>query len=158
MRGLLGYNPASIVAMVFFYGLFLLPLGIIAIGSFQLLWKLESDPHFTLTYPMLLLRFLIVLPLGTLSGFGFASLQLYRRLFEEYNHKQRVMELYQSFNDEIEKAGDEDKKRALLGIMLDTVSDKAWRVSQEKAKEQGAEDAFSVLEKFSAAVAKIKAS
>jgi DNA repair exonuclease SbcCD ATPase subunit len=156
VRSRFGYNPASVIAMVSFYTLFLVPLGIVVAGSLQLLLRMENDPHFVLTYQVLIVRFLIVLPLGTMSAFGFASLQLYRRLFEEYNHKQRVMELYLSFNGEIEKSGDTEQKRALLTIMLNAVADKAWQLNPEKIKQEGAKDALSGLEKLTEVIAKIK--
>ncbi len=65
---------------------------------------------------------MLSLPLAAISAFGWSSIRLYRRLYEEYNHKQRVMQLYHSFKDEI---GDsEEHKNALLAIMLSAVGDK----------------------------------
>jgi predicted nucleic acid-binding Zn-ribbon protein len=135
-RRLFGYNPASVVATITFYAMFIIPLGYIVYASVQLLSKLEADPHFVLDYRMLVVRFLIVLPLAAISGFGFASLHLYRKLYEEYNHKQRVMELYQSFKDEIDKNGDAEHKKSLLTIMLNSVGSKAWDSAKDATEER----------------------
>ena len=142
LRGLFGANPAAIIGMVFFYALFLGPLVLIAWGSFDLLQKLEMNPNIPVDYRMLVLRFLIAVPLATISAFGFASLRLYRKLFEEYNHKQRVMELYQSFNDEIKASGSPERKRALLDIMLKAVSDKAWENATSHAESDHSESVW----------------
>lgn len=72
----------------------------------------------------LIFRTLIAVPLGTISLFGYTSLRLYRRLYEEYNYKQRVMELYLSFAKEIGDKGTDEQKEALIAIMLKAVADK----------------------------------
>ena len=158
VRSWFGYNPASVVATAFFYAMFVLPLCYIVYESVLLLAKLESEPHIVLDYRMLVIRFLIVIPLAAISGFGFASLQLYRRLYEEYNHKQRVMELYQSFQGEIEKNGDEEQKKALLSIMLGSVQSKAWDEAKSAAdKKPVGMDILGSLEKLTDDIGRFKA-
>jgi len=73
---------------------------------------------------ILLLRMSLTIPLAIISVFGWSSIRLNRRLYEEYNHKQRVMQLYHSFKKEIDKEGDPEHKKALIAIMLKTVDDK----------------------------------
>jgi hypothetical protein len=156
LRGAVGNNPASVVATVFFYAMFLVPLGALAYGTYDLVWQLEHNRLFQFDYRVLALRFLIAVPLATISGFGFASLHQYRRLYEQYNHKQRVMELYRSFRDEIETSGDKEQIKALLKIMLDSVADKAWENSKEGGDAKKSEDAISMLDRFASVAAKIK--
>jgi hypothetical protein len=156
LRSVFGYNPASVIATGFFYVMFVVPLAIIAFGSLQLLYKMENDVHFVLDYRMLAVRFLIVLPLATLSGFGFASLQLYRKLYEEYNHKQRVMELYQSFRDEIATNGDEIQQKELLTIMLRSVANKAWETTEKPSSQAKSGDVLSNLERLTDDIGKLK--
>lgn len=69
-------------------------------------------------------RGVVSLPLVAISIFGWSSIRLYRRLYEEYNHKQRVMQLYQSFKEQIDQLEDKELKKALLAVMLTTVGDK----------------------------------
>jgi predicted nucleic acid-binding Zn-ribbon protein len=156
VRGLVGNNPASVVATIFFYGMFLVPLGALAYGTYDLVWQLEHNPQFRFDYRILALRFLIAVPLATISGFGFASLQQYRKLYEQYNHKQRVMELYRSFRDEIATNGDAEQTKALLKIMLDSVADKAWESPKEGGESTKGDDAISMLDRFASVAAKIK--
>lgn len=125
-KRLFGYNPASVVATVFFYALFILPILCIVYIFYDVLHHLPNGNINNLDLKILLLRGLIALPLATISAFGFTSLRQYRRLYEEYNHKQRVMELYASFRKEIEDNGTDDQKKALLTIMLDAVADKTY--------------------------------
>jgi hypothetical protein len=158
LRSAVGYNPASLLATVVFYALFVGPVGAIVYGSLTLLFRMENDPHFVVDYKMLVVRALIAVPLATLSGFGLFSLQRYRRLYEQYDHKQRVMELYQSFGNEIAQSGDENRKKELLGIMLASVASKTWETGSEKS-EEGAEavsGALSTLERFADDIGKVK--
>lgn len=155
LRICVGNNPASALATGFFYALFLVPLGALVWGTYDLIWQLEHNTAFKFDYRVVVLRFLIAVPLATASGFGFASLQLYRKLYEEYNHKQRVMELYISFRDEIEKAGDQDQIKMLLKIMMDSVADKAWRDAKVEPKDE-MHDALMSVDKVTSLVAKIK--
>ena len=123
----LRYYFISLLTSSFFYAMFIVPL----LGIFYIFYDvLESlkklpipasgDIHIDTT--MLLFRFMLALPLVVISAFGWSSIRLYRRLYEEYNHKQRVMQLYHSFKEEI---GDsEDHKKPLLAIMLAAVGDK----------------------------------
>jgi len=156
MRSVVGNNPASVVATVFFYAMFILPLLALAWGTYELVRDLEQNRGSTLNIEVLALRFLVAVPLATISAFGFASLQLFRKLYEEYNHKQRVMELYRSFRDEIETSGDKEQIKALLTIMLDSVADKAWQNAKDGKDEEG-QDIFSNLDKLAGVVAKMKA-
>ena len=123
-RNLVGHNPTSLIATVFFYGMFLVPIGVIIWLFFDVLAKMSGAHPVNFTNQYLVFKALIAVPLGTMSLFGYSSLRLYRRLYEEYNYKQRVMELYQSFSKEIEAKGDDDQKKALLAIMLKAVADK----------------------------------
>lgn len=81
----------------------------------------------------LFLRIAYVSPLVAISLFGLSSINLYRRLYEEYNHKQRVMELYHSFKEEL--ADDESQKKELIEIMLKTVKDKPSLVMHHYEKD-----------------------
>ncbi|HWY16488.1 MAG TPA: hypothetical protein VNX86_15240 [Rhizomicrobium sp.] len=156
IRRLFGYNPSSVVATITFYTMFLVPLAYIVWESFKLLHKME-DSHFQIDFKMLAVRLLIVVPLATISTFGFASLRLYRKLFEEYNHKQRVMELYQSFKQEVDAAGSDEQKKALLTIMLDSVASKAWAdADSATTTTPPGLDALSTLERLTDDIAKLK--
>ncbi len=124
LRNLFGHNPTSMIATIFFYGLFLGPVAVIIWLFFDVLNKMSGPTPVTFSNQYLVFKALIAVPLGTMSLFGYSSLRLYRRLYEEYNYKQRVMELYLSFAREIESKGDEDQKKALLAIMLKAVADK----------------------------------
>lgn len=55
-----------------------------------------------------LFRSSLSIPMAAISLFGWSSIRLYRRLYEEYNHKQRVMQLYHSFKEQIDENGTED--------------------------------------------------
>lgn len=150
-RPLLGYDPIAIFSTCFFYAMFMSPLLALVYGTYELVRDLEAHP--ALDNRIFALRILIAIPLAALSGFGFASLHRYRRLFEEYNHKQRVMELYESFRNEIEKEGDEEQKKALLSIMLKAVSEKAWGDSNG---DEG-ESVISSVDRWTNTLSKLKA-
>ena len=110
-----------------FYALFIIPLGVVIflILSGDTVGLLDMiDDKGNINSNALLNRFLISSPFATLSWFGWSSIRLNRRLYEEYNHKQRVMQLYHGFNGEIEEYGREDQKQKLLDIMLQNVADK----------------------------------
>ena len=87
-----------------------------------------------ITLSTILLRFLLATPLAAISFFGWSSIKLQRRLYEEYNHKQRVMQLYVSFTDKIEEAGANEQKEKLIAIMLKTVADKPTPAMTEEEK------------------------
>ena len=150
-RFLFGYDPIAIFSTCFFYAMFMLPLLALVYGTYELVRDLEAHP--ALDNRIFALRILIAIPLAALSGFGFASLHRYRRLFEEYNHKQRVMELYESFRNEIEKEGDEEQKKALLSIMLNAVAEKAWGDS----KGDEGESVISSVDRWTNTLSKLKA-
>jgi len=117
----------SALTPLFFYAMFILPLGGIFYIFYSLLPYLEKQTsdgsiiHIDST--ILLYRLLLSLPLAWVSLFGWSSIRMHRRLYEEYNYKQRVMQLYHSFKDEIGTEDGENQK-ALLGIMLAAVADK----------------------------------
>ncbi len=68
------------------------------------------------------IKILIFSPLLFVSYFGFSSIRLNRRMYEEYNHKQRVMQLYRSFDEEIQGEAFDDERKELITNMLKTVS------------------------------------
>lgn len=115
----------SALTPVFFYALFILPLAGIFYIFYDLLHFIESqqpsDIH--IDPSILIYRVLLSLPLAWVSFFGWSSIRLHRRLYEEYNYKQRVMQLYHSFKEEI-GSDDDDNHKALMGIMLAAVADK----------------------------------
>ena len=103
------------------YIIFLAPLAGIVYIFWSLLDKIKpEDIHFEI----LIFRSLISLPLITISLFGWSSIRLNRRLYEEYNHKERVMQLYHSFKSEVAQHGNEEHTKMLLEIMLKAVGDK----------------------------------
>ena len=87
-----------------------------------------------ITLSAILLRFLLATPLAAISLFGWSSIKLQRMLYEEYNHKQRVMQLYVSFTDKIEEADANEQKEKLIAIMLKTVADKPTPAMTEEDK------------------------
>lgn len=72
-------------------------------------------------YQLILLKFTSGLPLIWLAWYFQKSISSSNRFFEEYNHKQRVMELYEGFIREIKSLGLVEEERDLLIIMLDVV-------------------------------------
>jgi ABC-type multidrug transport system fused ATPase/permease subunit len=141
--------------MLFFYALFMGPLVILAWGTYDLIWQIEYNHMPIPDSRVLALRFLIAVPLATISTFGFASLRLYRKLYEQYNHKQRVMELYLSFKREIEATGDDEQKKRLLTIMLDSVAEKAWQITKPDAEEKD-DGGLLNLEKFVSVATRVR--
>jgi uncharacterized coiled-coil DUF342 family protein len=120
---LFGYVVSSYATPLIFYAMFIMPLAIVAYFFHDLLEYFKTHPS-KFDPSLFLFRVAISVPLLTISYFGWSSIRLYRRLYEEYNHKQRVMELYESFKKEAEKIGTPEQQTALLGIMLATVGDK----------------------------------
>jgi hypothetical protein len=156
-RKLFGYNPASIVATIAFYAMFIVPIGSIVWIFYDFLKNLPQGPHpIDVDYKLLLLRVFIALPLAAISGFGFNSLSRYRSLYEEYNHKQRVMELYVSFGREIQTSGTPEQKQALLNIMLNSVAAKATGDGKVIKSDPDDELSLSTLDKFTGTLTKIK--
>lgn len=157
VRKAFGYNPASIVATVVFYAMFIVPIVLIVWIFFDFLHDLPKGPKpIDVDYKLLLLRVFIALPLAAISGFGFNSLRRYRNLYEEYNHKQRVMELYISFGREIQASGTPEQKQALLNIMLNSVATKALSNAKETDSDHTDELSLSTLDKFTGTLTKIK--
>ncbi len=126
-----------------FYGMFIVPLVAIVLMFGNVIDKLDNSKNDI--YSLLLIRFFIAAPLAGISWFGLYSIRVNRQLYEEYNHKQRVMELYYSFSDMLADYGAEDYAQNLLGIMMETVSTKPSldlrrdKVKKEKGKEKGKE-------------------
>jgi len=111
----------SHAATTIYYTMFVAPLIIMIVMLFDLFHEIKSDD---IDEKVILFRTLITLPLAAISLFGWSSIRLSRRLYEEYNHKQRVMQLYHSFKDEVDEHGTPEHKQALLSIMLKAVDDK----------------------------------
>ena len=107
------------------YSLFLLPLIFLA---YHFIWSAEGflsgSKTESITLTAIFLRILTSTPFIVISVFGWSTIKLRRRLYEEYNHKQRVMQLYRSFKDELDEPSMEEHRKNLLAIMLKTVSDK----------------------------------
>ncbi|MDD3182586.1 MAG: hypothetical protein PHD48_07285 [Alphaproteobacteria bacterium] len=107
---------------LFFYAMFLAPIGFIIYYFTPLLNALQEGKNIEPT--VLVFKTILSVPLGVVSFFGWSSVSLNRRLYEEYNHKQRVMQLYQSFKDEIETLEDNEAARQeLIEIMLTAVKE-----------------------------------
>ncbi len=118
-----------------FYSMFIVPLVFIVwmfYGAIDGLDDTEND-----IYGLLLIRFFIATPLAGISWFGLYSIRVNRQLYEEYNHKQRVMELYHSFSDMLADYGAEDYGEKLLGIMMETVNTKpSLDLRRDKVKKE----------------------
>lgn len=112
---------SQFVSLAFNYALFIVPL-IMIYEAFE--GKTLAKDFGDSVVEALIYKVTVTLPMLGLSGFGLASILTNRRLYEEYNHKQRVMELYHSFKDEIEITKDEGLRIKLLHLMLDVVQDK----------------------------------
>lgn len=117
------------LAASLYYGMFLIPL----ITTVVWYWNIEIS---SISFEFIFFKLPIIIPLGTISIMGWRSISLNRRLFEEYNHKQRVMELYHSFSKEIEKHGSDKEQNALLLIMLATVHHMPSIAIQEQDKNE----------------------
>ena len=125
-----------------FYSMFIVPLLFIV----WMFYGVISEPNKYkdlggIGYALLLFRIFLVAPLAGISFFGLYSIRVNRQLYEEYNHKQRVMELYHSFTDMLSDYGAEDYAQNLLGIMMETVNTKpsldlrSDRAKKKKEKE-----------------------
>ncbi len=90
-----------------------------------------------LTPEQLPARMLLSTPFALISWFGFSSIQLNRRLYEEYNYKQRVMETYHSFEKEIDATNNPELKESLLKIMLSVVNFKPSLTMRDHQKDPG---------------------
>ena len=101
-----------------FYTLFIAPLATIALSIMLNPVTGSFDSAAWLN------RFFVATPLFAISIFGLNSIRLNRRLYEEYNHKQRVMQLYHSFKDQIDGNETKEQKQKLIDIMLENVGDK----------------------------------
>jgi hypothetical protein len=119
--GSVGHFVKSYIPPIWYYLMFIAPLGAMIWLFVDLFKDLQSTE---INETVVIFRALIALPLAVISLFGWSSIRLSRRLYEEYNHKQRVMQLYHSFKAEIDNEGTEDHKKALLSIMLKAVDDK----------------------------------
>lgn len=110
-------------APAFFYIMLLAPLIFLAYHMIELFDWLKDHPN-DLKPSLVAFRTLISLPLVAISYFGWNSISLYRGMYEEYNHKQRVLQLYESFKGEVDKHGTSEDQQKLLAIMLATVAEK----------------------------------
>ena len=54
-----------------------------------------------------------------------------RKLYEEYNHKHRVMQLYNSFFKRIKRNRNKEEQQKLREIMLETVQDKSSLIKEK---------------------------
>ena len=124
-----------------FYSMFIVPLVAIVLMFGDVIDKLGNSQ--SNIYSLLLIRFFIATPLAGISWFGLYSIRVNRQLYEEYNHKQRVMELYHSFSDVLEEYNAEEYAKNLLGIMMETVNAKpSLDLRKDKIKkEKGGEPA-----------------
>ena len=58
-----------------------------------------------------------------------------RKLYKkEYNHKHRVMQLYNSFLKELKETGTTEEQQKLREIMLETVQDKSSLIKEKRSK------------------------
>ena len=111
--------------ILIFHALFIIPLIAIVWMFYLVIGDLSNyTDTSSFIYNALLLRIFIAGPLTAISWFGLYSIRINRQLYEEYNHKQRVMELYYSFDDEIKNQGTDEQARRLLDIMIETVNNK----------------------------------
>ncbi len=111
--------------ILIFHALFILPLVAIVWMFYLVIGDLSNyADSSSFVYNALLLRIFIAGPLTAISWFGLYSIRINRQLYEEYNHKQRVMELYYSFDNEIKNQGTEEQASKLLDIMMETVNNK----------------------------------
>lgn len=78
-----------------------------------------DNPYATLFYKVTL-----TIPFFVISSYGVLNVLKTKQLFEEYNHKQRVMQLYHGFKKEIDILGNPELKKKLLDVMLDVVKEK----------------------------------
>ncbi|NDE89664.1 MAG: hypothetical protein EB059_00775 [Alphaproteobacteria bacterium] len=112
----------ALVPMVF-YAMFLTPLLFVGYEFYGLFQSLRDKPE-AFHPDVWMFRVLLPMPAFAISLFGFASIRLYRRLYEEYNHKQRVMELYYSFKKEVDGLADTELQKSLLLMMIKAVDGK----------------------------------
>lgn len=133
----IGHFVRNNTSIVFYHLLFLVPLlfitdlfiGLYLGKHFLIEWAMGDSgsgqlSNGNLTNEKTQNFFYITIPLAIISWFGFSSIRQNRRLYGEYDYKQRVMQLYRSFKEEIEKEGKPEQKQKLLDIMLTTVESK----------------------------------
>jgi len=100
---------------IFSYSLFILPLGLLI--GFLYVAGLDG-----FTVEKIMDRVVLAIPFIWLSIFGQRSISIKRRLYEEYNHKEKVMKLYSGLIDKnFDLNADERKK--LTDIVLDTIKE-----------------------------------
>lgn len=123
-------------AFLFNFSLFIIPLVVLIVKfhTFEIPAGFEAEP-----YAILLYKIVVNIPLIAISSYGLILLVHNRRLYEEYNHKQRVMQLYHSFKKEIDSTSNNDLKIKLLNVMLDIVKDKP-KLSRGKSVLQSLQD------------------
>ena len=116
---------------VFNYIIFILPLLVICV-IFLEPKTLENIFNYEALYgngdgrlkgwEFLVLKVSISLPMLWVSWFGQRNISQRKRLFEEYNHKLRVVQMYVMFNDN-EKSYNLDNKVKLERILLDVIKE-----------------------------------
>jgi|GEM_PF-4766364 len=89
---------------------------------YYLVWKQNPERFHATSVWNLFTNIAMGFPLMWLAWFFQRSISQGNRLFEEYNHKSRVMNLYEGFVRVIDEAGLQENKKELLGIMLQTVN------------------------------------
>ncbi len=119
-------------SILFNYGLFIAPICLIVYLFYDFIGLssqylsgagnvIANNNSLTVVF---LARLFISIPLAYLSWFGMLSIQSSRRLYEEYNHKQRVMELYHGFKNELAAPKYKNIQEDLLNMLLEVVKDK----------------------------------
>lgn len=116
-----------IAKIILMYGVFIFPLLIVPFSDFigKSLFDIDwpsTPPLGTDLFTYLLQKLVSGIPWFVISWFGYTSIMTNRKLYEEYNHKQRVMQLYKGFEDYIKDGGTEEQKEKLLDTMLEAVA------------------------------------
>ncbi len=131
------------------YTIFVLPLLFILVLFIQPEWgilknfnKLLENLNGSNFDNFIFFRVALSFPLLWISWFGQRNISQRKRLFEEYNHKLRVVQMYRMFNDN-EKSYDLDNKAELESILLKVIR-------ENPAKHLGSGDTIidKILEKF----------
>ena len=120
---------------IFYYLLFLAPLAVM-IFIFKEYFSImnSNEESGKIDIGLLILRAVISTPLLLISFFGLSSIRMNRKLYEEYNHKHRVMQLYNSFLKELKETGTTEEQQKLREIMLETVQDKSSLIKEKRSK------------------------
>lgn len=144
-----------ILKTLLLYSVFIIPLLIVAFPDlvnnvFDV--KIPVTP-FSAEEPFMSLVYKIIsgAPWFVISWFGYNSIMSNKKLYEEYNHKQRVMQLYKGFEEKIDQVGKEEQKQKLLNVMLDAVAHRPSLIVPKELKmpiEKGADTAREQAERL----------